>query len=342
LPELVDALSQGGDSGAGFLLKTQVYHPDPASDIRMLRAMERIRQMPLDRVSKHEGALNSADYQQIIARSDVVFNVYARHNYVNRSSGIFVEALASRKPVLTMAGTWMSALMAEWSQSYHDRALLTSSALSKRTFAVVGDWNFLGDPDFALNRANEALNLKPGVSAWSSEAVPERANHVRIEISTGSAHSDAPLCLIVAWQDHKQLTMWELERQLNRTAPGVISSVFAVPAEAHFLWMGLSLGGYLKACPVNWVRVSWHATSGPVAEMPGGIAVADGNDAKLVQNSVAAVRAIRRSYAAYADSCSWVFDQWCKDQNAVSLFDDLMATPPAPAQTIRRFVGREW
>ena len=342
LPEIMDGLNRSRNDGQRFYLETQVYHPNPESDIRMLRAMERIRRMPADRASIVEGALDSSEYQGIISRTDVIFNVYARHNYVSRSSGVFVEALASLKPVLTTAGTWMSALMGDWSQAYHDRALRQSTVLWDKTFGEVDDWYFLGEPKPGRSSTDFMLDLKPGLSACSSEKIPLGANHVRIQVCTLSPFSDAPLNLIVAWQNDAELTKIELKRQLNRTTPGVISSVFPVPKDARHLWIGLSITGHVQSCPIEWARVTWHAIDEGVAEMPGGIAVTDGLDAKLVEDCVAALRAIELSYSAYAESCAWVFDQWTHDQNAAALFNDLVNPHSICTGINNRFIGREW
>jgi len=280
LPQIVNALLSDSSGGCNFALNAQVYHPNPESDIRMLLAMEQIGKLPADRADRKGGALGSEEYLEIVGRSDIIYNVYARHNYISRSSGIFVEALASKKPVITISGTWMSGLFGEWSQSYHDDKLAGGQRLREQTLVNSSDWSFLGDypcPKGDYSR----LTLLPRMSAVHTDAIPPEANHLRFEVCTGSPNPDAPLCVIIAWQGSDRITFTEIQRQLNRATAGAVSLVLPVPAGARNLWLGLSLSHHLQQCPIEWAKISWHVTDYPVAEMPGGIAIPDGDDAKL-------------------------------------------------------------
>ncbi|WP_020400479.1 glycosyltransferase [Kordiimonas gwangyangensis] len=71
-------------------------------------ARQALKAMPSDKVSLLFEKLDSDAYYDHIARADVVLISYAQRNYVRRSSGILIEAMAAGKPVIVTAGTWMA------------------------------------------------------------------------------------------------------------------------------------------------------------------------------------------------------------------------------------------
>lgn len=79
---------------------------DPAADITP--AIEAFAAENWSNVTLHREALNSDAYYALLARSDVVALPYWRSIYEARTSGVFLEAIASGKPVLCTDDTWMS------------------------------------------------------------------------------------------------------------------------------------------------------------------------------------------------------------------------------------------
>lgn len=340
LPKIIKGLFAGSDGGQEYGLNAQVYHPNPETDVRMLQAMETLRLLPRSQAQLKEGALSSEAYQKIISGSDLIFNLYSRHNYISRSSGVFVEALANLKPVVTMAGTWMSGLMGDWSKPYHDLVLAGARLLKGREMRRHGDWSFLGATHHEVSN-HGPLQLKPGMSAVFAEHAPQGADNFRLEVSIDYA-ADVPIDLIVAWQGEDGVTFREARRCLNRATPGTISLVFPIPSGAAKVWVGLSQPHFMTERAVEWARVSWLAVGKPVAELPGGIAIRDGDDEDLTGDSIAAIQAIGAALPAYLDSCDWIHDRWAGLQTAAAFAEDVLHPAPLPSQGFERFVGVEW
>ena len=59
-------------------------------------------------VSLLDGPFSQTDYAALLANADIVILPYDAEAYRSRSSGIFVEALASGAPIVVTAGTWMA------------------------------------------------------------------------------------------------------------------------------------------------------------------------------------------------------------------------------------------
>lgn len=341
LPKIINGLcASSNDGGQDFSLNAQVYHPNPETDVRMLQAMESVRLLPRSQAQLQEGALSSEKYQMIISNSDVIFNVYSRHNYISRSSGVFVEALANLKPVVTVAGTWMSGMMGDWSKPYHDLVLEDARLLRQRELRSHRDWSFLGIMDDEVS-SRGPLQLKQGVSAVFTDHTPEGADNFRLELSIDDA-PDVPMDLIVAWQGDDGLTFLEARRSLNRATRGPISLVFPIPSGAAMVWLGLSQPDFMAEREVAWAQMSWLKLGRPVAEMPGGIAIRHGGDEDVAKDSIAAIQAIGAALPAYLDSCEWVHDRWAGSQTAEAFAEDVLRPSPLPSEGGQRFVGREW
>lgn len=58
-------------------------------------------------------SMNSKEYYENIMNVDAILIPYDSERYVARSSGILIEALATGKPVLTSAGSWMSSQVSD-------------------------------------------------------------------------------------------------------------------------------------------------------------------------------------------------------------------------------------
>lgn len=340
LPKIIKGLCVGSCVGQDYRLNAQVYHPNPETDIRMLQAMESLRLLPRSQAQLKEGALSSQAYLEILSGSDVIFNLYSRHNYISRSSGVFVEALANIKPVITTAGTWMSGLMGEWSKPYHDLVLVGARSLKRHELRMHGDWSFLGITHHEVNSYGP-LQLKPGLSAVFVEDAPEGADNFRLEVSIDDA-ADVPMDLIVAWQGEDGVAFRETRRCLNRATPGIISLVFPIPSGAAKVWLGLSQASFMTERAIEWARISWLAVRKPVAEMPGGIAIRDGDDEDVTVDSIAAIQAIGAALPAYLDSCEWIYHRWAGSQTAEALVQDVLRPAPLPSHGFERFVGMEW
>lgn len=93
--------------GRGLRFIVQVNDPEPACR----ESVEALRAAPDGTVRLIERRLSEEEYFDALREADVVAVPYHLDVYRDRTSGIFCEALAAGKPVLTTRDSWMSANM---------------------------------------------------------------------------------------------------------------------------------------------------------------------------------------------------------------------------------------
>ena len=77
------------------------------------QAFDELVNLELPNVRVVPEAIGSGSYYRLLMEADAVLLPYRRHMYFARNSGIFTDALAVGKPVITTAGTWMSSQLEE-------------------------------------------------------------------------------------------------------------------------------------------------------------------------------------------------------------------------------------
>lgn len=92
-------------SGLKFVF--QVNDPEPACG----ESVAKLRQAAGETLHLLERRLSESEYFEALREADVVAVPYHLDIYGDRTSGIFCEALAAGKPVITTRGSWMSANM---------------------------------------------------------------------------------------------------------------------------------------------------------------------------------------------------------------------------------------
>ena len=85
----------------------QVNNPEPVCR----ESVAKLRQVSGDAIRLLERRLSESEYFEALREADVVAVPYHLDIYGDRTSGIFCEALAAGKPVITTRGSWMSANM---------------------------------------------------------------------------------------------------------------------------------------------------------------------------------------------------------------------------------------
>ncbi|HJT51452.1 MAG TPA: hypothetical protein VJ734_05875 [Nitrosospira sp.] len=340
LPVLISKLIGRTVAGRRIRVAAQVFHPDPASDIRMLKAMEKIKQLPLEYRDIHPDALASEDYLKLISRSDIIHNAYKQENYISRSSGIFVEALAARKPVITTAGTWMSGLMGDWSKPYHDWALEKASIIDRVDYSPPECWRaLLGDNP--SSRATIPNAVAPGVARYIIAERAEQSTHVRIEIDMVMSSPDHPICVTIAWRNEAKKSFQEDLYYLNSLNGETLSLLLPAPALAEDLWLGLTIGTEMERCEVCNLSISWLDSPKSVASFPGGLMIS-GDERLHPQQLKEAAIAICDNYEGFRTSCDWIWDRWTKNQNVKTLMDDILAGTTSHLPSDQRFQGGDW
>ena len=131
LADLIESNSMTTVAGRPLRTIAQVYQTSVQFDTAVLKGIEQLKQLAPEGNIVIDQPLAAPAYNAILARSHIVYNLYDRANYAARSSGVFVEGIAARKPLIVTAGTWMSALMGTYAAAYHGEVIDSRSLVSE-------------------------------------------------------------------------------------------------------------------------------------------------------------------------------------------------------------------
>ena len=108
--QAIEILNAGSDrSDIEFVLQIN----DPSEDCReAVRRLQTSSHAP--NVTLIGAAMDAGSYEALLASVDVVLVPYWREIYWSRTSGIFLEAVTSGKPVIVTSDTWMSDELQRW------------------------------------------------------------------------------------------------------------------------------------------------------------------------------------------------------------------------------------
>jgi glycosyltransferase involved in cell wall biosynthesis len=105
---LVDALVALRPDLEGGRLAVTVQANPPRGDAAAIESCETLKHASLPNVRILAHVLSREDYVREMDESDVVLIPYSEDAYRWRTSGVFAEAAALGKPIITSSGTWMS------------------------------------------------------------------------------------------------------------------------------------------------------------------------------------------------------------------------------------------
>ena len=344
LPQINDRLAMQVVRGRPIRIAAQGYQTGTAVDVEILRGVDELLSSTADGTVVVQEPLPPDRYAAMIGAADIVYNLYKRENYTARSSGVFVEAMASRKPVVATAGTWMSAVMGAHAPAYH-RDMVDPAQVVSEVFITGTDvrWREIG----AENGRPVDREIQPGATAQLGQHLgvyhvfsrPDRANHLWIEFATDGPHPDICVHITFAWRGANLVNIREDRVVLNRLGSGSLSAVLEVPRVCEDLWIGLNVAYSWIPVDLSWLRLRWIAVNG-VAFLPGGTIVTEAAPASMAETAVAAIATILSNYEAYRSSCEWLANNWGDAQNADRLLAGLLEAPALGPQT--RFSGNDW
>jgi hypothetical protein len=126
--------------------------------------------------------LESRQYLDLLARSDIGLLLYDAHEYYARCSGVLVEMLSAGVPVIVTAGCWMADQLAEANYAHRDRLLASLPTVA----AIRGDrlaWHGTTAPaDRSARAASASLGGGVVVCGLTATAVvrPAAATHLLV------------------------------------------------------------------------------------------------------------------------------------------------------------------
>ncbi len=127
LPRLVEAFAPRPDERARvrFLFQANFNVPQGEPGSRYARSL--LEQHDGDLIELVHGPFDSAEYNALLRRMDIVLIPYAAESYSARSSGVLMEALSAGKPVLIPCASWMAGVV-EPARRRHLQSLFATRA----------------------------------------------------------------------------------------------------------------------------------------------------------------------------------------------------------------------
>jgi hypothetical protein len=344
LPSIGERLSTNVIDGRRIRIAAQTYQTSAVVDVAILQAIDR-----LERCGRHDATLIDeplpADgYAALLGISDLVYNLYRREDYIARSSGVFVEAVAWRKPVIVTAGTWMSAVLGEHAAAFHRYAIPNRAVLDE--FGAT-EWdeswrrtNLRSDTDVTDGVPPAgAGEISTGFGSARDFVRPVGATHAWLELTVGSPFPDICIAAELTWSDSEERAVHQQRQLLNRLSHGPLSLIADVPADGERLSIEFAVAYAevtieLKRLVVRWIE------AGCVPSLPGGVAIDTSRPGRIADDAAAAIAAICANYDAYRQSADWLAGCWADGQTAERLLSAIAAAPALAAQT--RFTGKDW
>lgn len=151
LPRIVDACTAGADAFSEVRFLFQSNFNVPGGEQGSAYAHGLLKQYDNDQVELVYGPFDSAAYQALLHRMDIVLIPYNSLNYSARSSGVLMEALSLGLPVLVPAGSWMAGLLEPARRQY----ILTTLHEHKPIAAIDAAFETINDKTLKIDpRAN--------------------------------------------------------------------------------------------------------------------------------------------------------------------------------------------
>lgn len=340
-----------------FLL--QVYAPKSAHvDVNMLTSIQlldrRLRNLPPGMVSIARGALDVPSYNAILKTVDAVIVPYLRTNYVARSSGIFTEAIAARKPSIIPAGTWMSQIVNEHAHEFHMSAVEEEEILA---------WNVVPPARWAEYASNgqslsnqelthipRQVKVRRGCTSYTHIPIPAGGTHLWLTFNHMQvAINDLTARIVFAFQDQEGFSN-EIARTdviVNGGADTVFSVVLPVAPQGRSIWLGFCNAYSDVDFYISKVKIHWLMRKEPIAVQPGAIVyVADDSDGKITEELSTGLSLLADNYKAYAFSAEWLHQKLGDYFTPGKLVEEMLAPENTPAtldsSVVSRFSAREW
>lgn len=323
LPHVLDACS--GRQASRISLMVQCYLPSAKVPIEILGAMETLRRARTHRLKIGEGYFNSMRYVRELGDCDAVMILYDRSNYVARSSGIFLEALAIGRPVITTAGTWMSGLCDALSPSYH-RTMLPPSTWTKSVGTGSLDWRTLSGRVLVgpETPARSQAVLSSSETAFVVAETPRGATHLWLSLSREPSDVGRYIRITHAARDGGQSVLQEGTYLLGGAEATELSIVLPVVENQRDSWIGISLAYSDMSMVMPRAMLRWVHAPGPVARTVGGVTVDPHSDETSFKLNISkGLAELDNDFAAHIHSAAYARDLLAGSHSAERLVRSL-------------------
>ncbi|MDD2500542.1 MAG: hypothetical protein PHN92_06960 [Geobacter sp.] len=109
--DLVERLAAVGEP-LTVRIQTSGQHYDK-QDPRITAALERLERIAYNGVVRYDASLAEDEYRRLF-RGTICLQLYAQQDFADRISGVTLDALSQGCPILTLEGTWIARVVAEF------------------------------------------------------------------------------------------------------------------------------------------------------------------------------------------------------------------------------------
>jgi hypothetical protein len=310
----------------------QCYLPEGSSPVDMLQTIENLKRLEGPHLRLHFGALSADGYNKAIERSDAILIAYDRNNYSARSSGIFIEALCSGRPVIATGGTWMSALADSLSDMRFEELIskhvgATPIPAARLKWQTVQGEVFPGAP----SQKSRRLALSSRDVACTVLRIPTRATHLIMKFRHDTPIAGTYVNLHCVSRSENGGCLSDDFRAVGGHEADRIGTLFKVlPGQVDF-WLGISNARGAAKSVLEDVEFVWVESDQPLEASIGGIYVNPDMPGGYEAGLIKAMFDLERDYPAYASSAAFARSVLSGTHNADRLVQDILQTSQAKA-----------
>ncbi|MBP2161881.1 MULTISPECIES: glycosyltransferase [Asticcacaulis] len=310
----------------------QCYLPEGHSPVDMLQTIESLKRLQGPHLELHFGALSADGYSKAIERSDAILIAYDRGNYSARSSGIFIEALCSGRPVIATGGTWMSALADMLSDIRFDELISKHVGAAPIPGARLKWQTVQGEPFVgAPSQKSKRLTLSNREVACTILRVPSRATHLVLRFKNESPISGTYLDLHCVSRGENGNCLSEDVRAVGGHEADRIGTLFKVlPGQVDF-WLGIGNARGATKSVMSDIEFVWVESNQPLEASVGGIYVNPDVPGGYEAGLIKAVFVLEQDYPAYAQSAAFARSILGGVHHADRLVQDILQASQAKA-----------
>jgi len=304
-------------------LKAQCYFAPGFDDANIIAAAAIVRNYAPNVCDVIEGVLDGDAYEKAIREADAILVPYNRSNYISRSSGIFIEAIAARKPVVVSAGTSMANFLDSMSFDYHKRSVLASDIIGQYGSNAV-NWEWLESHKPAEVNAKNEPRIRSGRTTFCTVAKPRMATHLWINFKITDVPSVFAQLLLVARDAAGEALTPHMPVALGG-GEARRSIILPVPKGAQDIGLTVSNPFSTASFALEDINLSWLSLSRPIARTAGGVTfINDYADDQRKRQFINAVQVLEGDFSAYEDSMAEIGSRVAQFHNADRLLAEAL------------------
>lgn len=346
LAPMFDELDRAGTQ-CRAVMTGQIYTPTDSEDVDILVSGQKLRRRRQG-VRVVERPLSMAEYNDVLAKSDIVLIPYDHLNYGSRSSGIFIEALSAGRPVIVPGASWMGGLLDAASSAYHAPVRDEAQILGKERFLdrqrleLLPHGRSIRLPEWRFDSGR--LLLRGDSVVCTSMTIPVRSNHLFVRLTQNARLPDAVVSVHLVYRlADGNMEVGEDQRWLTTRSGEPVSLLSRIPPDADSVWIGLQTPSNEQGFWAEGLELEFWRVADRPALGPGGLTYNPTGDMEMRGRKLAAcAREIMENYAQYRAGARGLQESFARYHTPSGLADALMAPLPKMLTNSRRLSAIDW